>query len=137
MSIAPAGPKTSPVWLWRRLLGLVVTLAVTLALTPLFMTVAFMFEVGLGDYDTSGEGGPLRSCADRTAISCSQPVWIAVVCIVAFVAFCVLAALAGVAAGAWGHKGQAAAVLFLVSAGLAWLISSSWPIFLSYLTHGP
>lgn len=137
MSTAPAGPKTSLVWLWQRLLGLVITLAVTLVLAPLFMTAGFALEVGLGDYDTSGQGGPLRSCGDRTAISCSQPVWIAVVCIVAFVAFCVLAALAGVAAGGWEHKVQAAAVLSLVSAGPAWLISTSWPIVISYLVQGP
>ncbi|MFD4252992.1 MULTISPECIES: hypothetical protein [Amycolatopsis] len=82
----------------RRLRGAAAALAVTVLFTPVHAGALLMFVFSAGRYDSSGQGGPFRSCtADST--SCEGPNVVAmIICALVVLAGLTLAALAGIRA---------------------------------------
>lgn len=119
----------------RRLLGPVLTVLLTCVALPINLMAMFWLSTSLHDYDTSGEGGPFRSCtADSTACSGMNPLGIALSSAV-LVGTAVLVGVAGQAAAAYPSKlnGRIAltalsAVVTLVGVAVVWL-SLTWPRF--------
>lgn len=88
----------------RPVLGAVLTVVLTCVALPINLLAMFWLSTSLHDYDTSGQGGPFRSCtADSTACSGMNPVGI-VLSSAVLVGIAVVAGFAGQAAAAFPSK---------------------------------
>lgn len=116
----------------RQALGPVLTVLLTCVALPINLMAMFWLSTSLHDYDTSGEGGPFRSCtADSTACSGMNPLGIALSSAV-LIGIAILIGLAGQAAAAYPSKlnGRVAlaalsAVVTMVGLALVWFALTS------------
>lgn len=100
----------------RQALGPVLTVLLTCVALPINLMAMFWLSTSLHDYDTSGEGGPFRSCtADSTACSGMNPLGIALSSAV-LVGTAVLVGVAGQAAAAYPSKLSGRIILTALSA---------------------
>lgn len=119
----------------RRVFGPMLTVVLTCVALPINLMAMFGLSTSLQDYDTSGEGGPFRSCtADSTACSGMNPLGIALSSAV-LVGIAIVIGVAGQAAAAFPSKLNGritltalSAVVTLVGAAVVWL-SLTWPRF--------
>jgi hypothetical protein len=111
----------------RRVLGPVLTVVLTCVALPINLMAMFWLLLSLHDYDTSGQGGPFRSCtADSTACSGMNPVGILLSSAV-LVGIAVVIGFAGQAAAAFPSKltgritlTALSAVVTMAGAALVW-----------------
>ncbi|WP_188744755.1 hypothetical protein [Agromyces bauzanensis] len=102
---------------------------------PINLMAMFWLSISLHDYDTSGQGGPFRSCtADSTECSGMKPVGI-VLSSAVLVGIAVVIGLAGQATAAFPSKligritlAALSAVVTMVGLALVWL-PVTWPRF--------
>ncbi len=88
----------------RRVLGPALTVVLTSVALPINLIAMFWLSMSLHDYDTSGQGGPFRSCtADSTACSGMNPVGI-VLSSAVLVGVAVIIGFAGQAAASFPSK---------------------------------
>lgn len=88
----------------RRVLGPVLTVVLTCVALPINLVAMLWLSMSLHDYDTSGQGGPFRSCtADSTACSGMNPVGI-VLSTAVLVGIAVVIGFAGQATAAFPSK---------------------------------
>ncbi|UQS25029.1 hypothetical protein L1857_20530 [Amycolatopsis thermalba] len=80
----------------RGVRGVVTALAVTLALLPVHGAALLMLLFAVGRYDSSGQGGPFRSCT-ADSVSCAGPD-------VPVVIGCALAVLGGLLLAGWAGR---------------------------------
>ncbi|WP_157372980.1 hypothetical protein [Agromyces sp. Root81] len=114
----PAGPS------WRRVIGaLLTTLAVVVAGLPVTLGAVLWLSVSVKSYDTSGQGGPFRSCtADSTACDGGDSVG-AIISVLLIIGVFIGAGFAGQgvlrwpsnAAGRWLMAGFAVVVTVIVA----------------------
>jgi len=109
----PARPR------WRRWAGPLATVVTTLALTLLLQPVWLLLVLALQTYDSSGQGGPFRSCT-ADSVSCAGPnvPWV-IGLIAVLLAASALAALFGRALGRYPRRGRAFLALLALSAATA------------------
>jgi hypothetical protein len=107
--------------------ALLTAMAVSVAAMPMMFGAAFWFMVSLSNHDTSGQGGPFRSCGpESTECDGGNPIGVIVSALIIIGVF-VGAGFAGQgvlrlrsdAAGRWLMAGWAV-VFTLVAASLAW-----------------
>lgn len=111
----------------RRVLGPVLTVVLTCVALPINLIALFGLSMSLNDYDTSGQGGPFRSCtADSTACSGMNPAGILLSSAV-LVGITVVIGLAGQATAAFPSKvigrimlTALSAVVTMASATIGW-----------------
>jgi len=119
----------------RRVLGPALTVVLTCVALPINLMAMFWLSISLHDYDTSGQGGPFRSCtADSTECSGMNPVGI-VLSSAVLVGIAVVIGLAGQATAAFPSKligritlAALSAVVTMVGLALVWL-PVTWPRF--------
>ncbi|GAA4372126.1 hypothetical protein GCM10023152_12940 [Agromyces bauzanensis] len=119
----------------RRVLGPALTVVLTCVALPINLMAMFWLSISLHDYDTSGQGGPFRSCtADSTECSGMKPVGI-VLSSAVLVGIAVVIGLAGQATAAFPSKligritlAALSAVVTMVGLALVWL-PVTWPRF--------
>lgn len=88
----------------RRVLGPVLTVVLTCIALPINLMATLWLSMSLHDYDTSGQGGPFRSCTtDSTACSGMNPIGI-VLSIAVLVGITIVIGFAGQAAAAFPSK---------------------------------
>ncbi|GHE82491.1 hypothetical protein GCM10017786_11690 [Amycolatopsis deserti] len=80
----------------RGVRGVVAALAVTLALSPVHGGALLMLMFAAGRYDSSGQGGPFRSCT-ADSVSCEGPNVVAII-------VCGLVVLGGLLLAAWAGR---------------------------------
>jgi hypothetical protein len=114
---------------WRRIGGPVLTVVLSGLALPINLLAIFWFGVSIHDYDSSGQGGPFRSCtADSTVCSGMNPVGI-LISVAVFVTVAVLIGFAGQAVALFrsktaGRLGMIAlgVVVTTVGAGVVWAV---------------
>lgn len=113
----------------RWVIGLALTVVLTAIALPISLMAMYWLSISLHDYDTSGQGGPFRSCtADSTACSGMDPVGVLLsAAVLAGVAL--LIGFAGQALAAFPSKvlGRSAmtafsAIVTLAGAALVWFL---------------
>lgn len=88
----------------RRVLGPVFTVVLTCVALPINLLAMYWLSMSLHDYDTSGQGGPFRSCtADSTTCSGMNPLGILLSSAV-LVGIAVVTGFAGQATAAFPSK---------------------------------
>ncbi|WP_139416265.1 hypothetical protein [Agromyces laixinhei] len=111
----------------RRVLGPVLTVVLTCVALPINLFAMFGLSMSLHDYDTSGQGGPFRTCtADSTECSGMNPVGIVLTSAV-LVGIAVAIGFAGQAAAAFPSKligritmTTLSAIVTVAGVGLIW-----------------
>lgn len=101
----PAEVKPTPTRPRRRpLLGVAVALLTTVVYAPVHLFAFLLFMFSAERYDSSGSGGPFRSCTD-TSLTCSGPDYaFMILCALVIAGGLLLAGFLGARAGGLTHR---------------------------------